>query len=69
MIEGLAHGSKGLGKREDVARNEEVRIVCPHRMPIDPFSRDRDFGHQVRARKRNALLRETAQRDLADNPI
>jgi hypothetical protein len=38
-------------------------------MPINAFSRDRDFGHQVCGREGDALRREAAQRDVADNPV
>src|SRR5271165_4342028 len=38
-------------------------------MPVNAFSRDCDFGHQVCARKGDALRREAAQRDVADNPV
>ena len=38
-------------------------------MPVDALGRDRDLGHQIRARERDALRREAAQRDAADHPI
>src|SRR5258708_21695948 len=38
-------------------------------MPINAFNSDCDFGHQVCARKGDALLRKAAQRDVADNPV
>src|ERR1700730_2321388 len=38
-------------------------------MPINAFSSDCDFRHQVCARKGDALRREAAQRDVANNPV
>ncbi len=38
-------------------------------MPINPFSSDCDFGHQVCERKGDALRREAAQRYAADDAI
>src|SRR5713101_4894111 len=38
-------------------------------MPINAFSRDSDFGHQVCACEGNALLCGAAQRNVADHAI
>ena len=69
VVEGAAHGGDGLGEREDLARDEQVGILSSHGMPINAFSRDRDFGHRVCARQGDALRRKAAQRDAADNAI
>src|SRR5260370_10733452 len=60
---------KGSGKRADLGRQKQVRIVSTDRMPIDTVSRDSDLRNQVRTRKCEALLCNAPQSDSANHPI
>jgi hypothetical protein len=42
-IEGAQDGSEGLRERKDVARNEQIGILRPYRMPVHAFSSNCDF--------------------------
>ena len=64
-IEGATHRSEGLGERKDVAGDQQVGVLRSDRMPEHAFSRDRDFGHQICARQRDALRGEASQRNAA----
>jgi len=44
-FEGVADGGEGFGERKNIARDEQIVIFGPDRMPVDAFSRDRDFRH------------------------
>src|SRR5579864_7262531 len=68
-IEGAADRSKGLGEREDVGSDEEVRVLGTYRMPKDALGGDRDFGDEVGPRQSDARFGEAAQRDAADDPV
>ena len=59
-VEGAAYRGEGFRERKNVAADEQVAVLGPDRMPIDAFSRDRHFGHQVCAREGNALARGAA---------
>ena len=60
-LEGPTYRSEGLGKRKDVSGDEQVRVLCPDRMPIDALRRDCDFGHEIGATERQALGRGATQ--------
>jgi hypothetical protein len=64
-----AHGGKGFGERKNFGGDQQIGVLCPDRMPIDPVRRDGDFRQQIRARQRNALRCGTAQGNSADHPI
>jgi hypothetical protein len=44
-VEGAANGSEGLGERKNVARNKQIGIFRPDRMPVHTLSGNRDFRH------------------------
>jgi hypothetical protein len=46
-LESQANCSEGLGERKNVARNKQIGILRPDRMPVHTLSSDRDFRHQI----------------------
>ena len=68
-LPGATRSGEGLSERKNVAGDQEVIILGAHRMPIHAVGRDGDFRHQIGARKRDALLRKTTQRDATDHAI
>src|SRR5260370_4303826 len=68
-VERATYGGEGLGQRKDLGGDEQVGILGAYRMPIDAFSRNCYFRHQVCTRKCDALRREAAQRNAADHPV
>src|SRR5258708_1125824 len=68
-VEGATYRSEGLGEREDVGGDEQVGVLGPYWMPVDIFSGDCDFRHQICACKCDALCSGTAQRNAADHAV
>ena len=67
-VERATYRSERPGQRKDVGGDEQIGILGAYRMPIDTFSGDRYFRHQVRACKCYALRREATQCYAADHP-
>jgi hypothetical protein len=67
--EGLTHGGKGLGKRKDIGRDQQIGILRPDRVPIDAFGCDGYFRQQIRACQRDAMRCRTTQHNTADHPV
>ena len=57
-VERAAHRGEGFGERKDVTGDQQVVVLRADRMPVDALRRDRDLGHQIRARERDAVRGE-----------
>src|SRR5260221_5618748 len=68
-VERATYRSERPGQRKDVGGDEQIGILGAYRMPIDTFSGDRYFRHQVRACKCYARRREATQCNAADHPV
>jgi hypothetical protein len=56
VFERPAHGGKGVSERKNFGGDQQIGVLGPDRMPIDPFRPDGDFRQQIR---RNARQRDT----------
>ena len=68
-LEGATYRSERPSKRKDIGCDEQIGICGSYRMPVDAVRGYRDLGHQVGACNRDALRRETPQRDSTDHPV
>src|ERR1700686_4223932 len=68
-LDGTVDRGEGFGEREDVGRDEQIRILGADGMPIDAFGRDRHFGDEVGPCQRDALFGKAAKGDAADHAI
>src|ERR1043165_353542 len=64
-----SHSRERLGKRKDLARNQQILIFGADRMPVHAFSRDRDFRHEVVSRNCDACRRDATQCDATYHSI
>src|SRR5262249_38212212 len=68
-LESDAERLERRGERQDVARDQEVVVVGPDRMPVNTARGDGRLRHQIRAREGDAVFGKATQRDSADHAI
>jgi phosphonate transport system substrate-binding protein len=56
-----AHGGKGLGEWKNFGGDQQIGVLGPDRMPIDPVRRDGDFRQQIREPAQRPALRNRAR--------
>ena len=62
-VKRATHSGKRVRRRKDIGGDEQVRVLSNHRMRVDAFGGDGDFGHQICAGKCDANCSRTAQRN------
>ena len=68
-VEGAADRSEGLGERKNVARNKQIGIFRPDRMPVHTRSSNRDFRHEIGSTDGDTFAGNTTQRDPAYDSV
>ena len=69
VLKGLANGGESFSQREDIRRDQEVRIIGSDRMPIDAVCGDRHFRNEIGARDCETFDGKTAERNATDHPV
>jgi hypothetical protein len=69
VVEGAADRSEGVGEGKNVARDKEIGILCPDRMPVHTIGCNGDFRHEIGSANGDTLAGRATQRNPADYSV